>query len=199
MLFKIGKRKPFVQSSPEDWKRRWQSLVPEDCRDVPIGCGEQTITASILHNQYAVILQDGLLMEQSFFTICKCLQNSGHYVVWLMRCTQDVANGYLKLVRKQDAEGRCAWKWKSPTTNFGRWISDNFRVTILLQCEQLPDGPLADSQAPVLQRVIWAESDDATRMIPGKTHFLTVGNPASPRDFLAWLNGTSLAKLKAEK
>ena len=116
-----------------------------------------------------------------------------------MRCTQDVANGYLKLVRKQDAEGRCAWKWKSPTTNFGRWISDNFRVTILLQCEQLPDGPLADSQAPVLQRVIWAESDDATRMIPGKTHFLTVGNPASPRDFLAWLNGTSLAKLKAEK
>ena len=42
MLFKIGKRKPFVQSSPEDWKRRWQSLVPEDCRDVPIGCGDRS-------------------------------------------------------------------------------------------------------------------------------------------------------------
>ena len=69
-------------------------------------------------------------------------------------------------------------------------------MTILLQCGQLPDGPITDSQAPVLQRVVWAESDDATRMIPGRTYFRTVGNPASPKEFLSWLNGTSLAKLR---
>jgi len=112
-----------------------------------------------------------------------------------MRCSQDVANGYLKLVRKADTEGRSVWKWRSPTTNFGRWISDNYRVTILLQPEPLPESPIRDAEARVLQRVIWAESDDATRMIPCRTRFWTVGSPATPGDFLAWLSGTPLGRL----
>ena len=47
----------------------------------------------------------------------------------------------------------------------------------------------------VLQRVTWAESDDNTQMIPGRTEFLTVGKPATPEELLHWLTGTTLANL----
>ena len=51
------------------------------------------------------------------------------------------------------------------------------------------------SHTRVLQRVTWAESDDDTQMIPGRTEFLTVGKPATPEELLLWLNGTTLANL----
>ena len=47
----------------------------------------------------------------------------------------------------------------------------------------------------VLQRVTWAESDDNTQMVPGRTEFLTVGKPATPEELLHWLTGTTLANL----
>ena len=191
----MRKRAPFTQSDPQTWKKRWQSLVPEACRDVPVTCGDETHRASIQINRFVLILQDGLLMEQAFFTYCKFFQAAGYHVVWLMRCSQDVANGYLKPLRRSLDRARRAWLWKSPTTNFGRWTSDNFQVTILLQPRQLPDGPLETCDERVLQRVIWAESDDATKMIPGWTRFLTADRPGSPRELLAWLNGTTLGKL----
>ena len=46
-----------------------------------------------------------------------------------------------------------------------------------------------------MQRVTWAESDDNTQMIPGRTEFLTVGKPATPEELLHWLTGTTLANL----
>jgi hypothetical protein len=191
----VQKKPAFSQCDSGVWKARWQSLVPEDCRDVPIACGGETYRVSIRMTRFALILQDGLLMEQEFFTRCKLFQEAGYHVVWLMRCTQDIANGYLKPVRCSPDGARCVWDWKSPTTNFGRWSSDNFHVTILIQPKQLPEGDLTASDAGVLQRVIWAESDDAAKMIPGRTRFITSNRPGSPRHLLAWLTGTPLGEL----
>ena len=114
-----------------------------------------------------------------------------------MRCVQDVEGGYLKLVKAEDGGARCRWKWRKPTTNFGRWTSDNYGVTILIQYRQVPpeQTDLRTCGTRVLQRVIWAESDDNTQMIPGRTEFLTAGKPATPEELLRWLSGTTLANV----
>lgn len=190
----FGRKKAFSQSDTEAWKMQWQSLVPPQCRDVPITIDGETVIAYVQMNQFAMMLQDGLLMEQEFFSVCEFFQKAGYHVIWLMRCTQDIANGYLK--SKRSTSLRRKWLWKSPTTNFGRWTSDNFNATILLQCEQLPDGELKNCDDRILQRVTWAESDDSSKMIPGRTEFLTVDLPGSPSELLQWLQGTSLSKLK---
>ena len=170
---------------------------PPENRDVPITFEGETVVAFVQMNHYVMMLQDGLLMEASFFDVCEFFQRAGYHVIWLMRCTQDIHNGYLKLM-DEDSTHRCRWLWKSPTTNFGRWTSDNFNATILLQHEELPEGDLRACNAPVLQRVTWAESDDPTRMVPGRTQFLTTDLPATPKELLCWLNGTALTKLRSE-
>ena len=131
----FGRRKEravIAQSSPEEWRRQWQSLVPPECRDVPVTVGEKTEVAFVQENHFAMMLQDGLLMEPSFFDVCEHFQRAGYHVIWLMRCTQDIENGYLRR-RKALRDGGFLWDWRSPTTNFGRWTSDNRYVTILLQ------------------------------------------------------------------
>ena len=131
----FGRRKEravLAQSSPEEWRRQWQSLVPPECRDVPVTVGERTEVAFVQENHFAMMLQDGLLMEPSFFDVCEHFQRAGYHVIWLMRCTQDIENGYLRR-RKALRDGGFLWDWRSPTTNFGRWTSDNRYVTILLQ------------------------------------------------------------------
>ena len=84
-----------------------------------------------------------------------------------------------------------------PTTNFGRWTSDNYGVTILIQHRQGPPEvtDLGTCKLRVLQRVTWAESDDDTQMVPGRTEFFTAGKPATPEELLHWLTGTTLANL----
>ncbi len=194
MFFFFRKNEALHQSDSETWLKQWQSLVPPEYRNVPITVEERTEIAFVQINQYVMMLQDGLLMESAFFDVCKLFQKAGYHVIWLMRCTQDVANGYLK---KLSVSGeRTKWLWKSPTTNFGRWTSDNFNATILLQHEQLPDGTPVECEASILQRVTWAESDDATKMIPGKTEFVTVDTPSSPKALLKWLQGTPLSQVK---
>lgn len=190
-------RRPLVQSSPEEWKRQWQSLVPPENRDVPITLDGQTVVAFVQVNQFVMMLQDGLLMESTFFDVCKFFQRAGYHVIWLMRCIQDVHNGYLRRSGKADGRQQLRWIWRKPTTNFGRWTSDNYGVTILIQHRQVPpeEQDLRMSHTRVLQRVTWAESDDDTQMIPGRTEFLTVGKPATPEELLRWLNGTTLANL----
>ncbi|MBR0081965.1 MAG: hypothetical protein IJP98_04410 [Clostridia bacterium] len=188
---------PYEQSAPEDWRDRWRSLVPPECRNVPVAADGESVVAFILMNHFAVMLQDGLLMEASFFPVCEHFQKAGYHVVWLMRCTQDVYNGYLK--RGKTKDGTTTWIWKSPTTNFGRWISDNREATILLQHTELPDGDIRDCDAPVLTRVNWATSDDPTQMVPKHTEFLTVDLPATPKDLLKWLSGETLARIASEK
>lgn len=187
-------RHPLVQSSPEEWKRRWQSLVPPENRDVPITLDGQTVVAFVQVNQFVMMLQDGLLMESAFFDVCEFFQRAGYHVIWLMRCIQDVHNGYLRRSGKADGRQQLRWIWRKPTTNFGRWSSDNLHATILLQVEQLPEGALQSIEAPILQRVTWAESDDATKMIPSRTYFYTAPSPSSPAELLRWLNGASLSK-----
>ena len=46
-------------------------------------------------------------------------------------------------------------------------------MTILIQHRQVPpeEQDLRMSHTRVLQRVTWAESDDDTQMIPGRTEF----------------------------
>ena len=198
MLFEFLSRKHRQKvEDTERWRERWQSLVPEQCRNVPVTVGGRTMIAYIQCNQFVVMLQDGLLMKSHFFDVCEFLQKAGYHVVWLMRCAQDVENGYLKLLKKEDGGARCRWKWRKPTTNFGRWTSDNYGVTILIQHRHVPpeEQDLRMSHTRVLQRVTWAESDDDTQMIPGRTEFLTVGKPATPEELLRWLNGTTLANL----
>ena len=189
----FGRRKEravIAQSSPEEWRRQWQSLVPPECRDVPVTVGEKTEIAFVQENHFAMMLQDGLLMEPSFFGVCEHFQRAGYHVIWLMRCTQDIRNGYLRR-RKALRDGGFLWDWRSPTTNFGRWTSDNRYVTILLQHRPLPEGaePLSECREPVLQRVRWAESPDAGRLVPRRTKFETSPGPATPRDLANWLSG----------
>lgn len=191
---RFGKKAPLVQCDAETWKRQWQSLVPPECRDVPITLGGETVTAFVQVNRFVMMLQDGLLMEAGFFDVCAFFQRAGYHVIWLMRCVQDIHNGYLK--RKPLSNGGYRWSWNSPTTNFGRWTSDNFNATILLQAEQLPEGEPYHCDARILQRVTWAESDDPTRMIPRRTKFLTVDSPGSPTELLKWLNGASLSRVR---
>ena len=190
------KKKAFSQNSPEEWKKQWQSLVPPENRDVPVTVDGETVIAFVQMKQFALMLQDGLLMEQAFFDVCKFFQQAGYHVIWLMRCTQDIHNGYLKRKGCSDGGQRCKWLWKSPTTNFGRWTSDNFHASILLQHEQLPEGGLMNCEKRILQRVTWAESDDATKMIPGRTEFQTVDNPGTPAELLRWLQGEALNKIR---
>jgi len=188
------KKQPLIQNDPITWKELWQGLVPEECRDVAVTVDGVSIEAFIQINQFCVMLQDGLLMEESFFGVFEHFQKAGYHVIWLMRCTQDIHNGFLKL--KKQKGNLMKWDWKSPTTNFGRWTSDNFGATILIQHKQLPmDGPV-NCKESVLQRVVWAESSDAHKMIPSRTYFQTVGNPGTPEELLRWLQGTSLSKVK---
>ena len=171
MLFDaIRRRRQEKADSQQAWLARWQSLVPEENRNVPVTVEGQTRIAYIQINQF---------------------------VVWLMRCVQDVEGGYLKLVKMEDGGARCRWKWRKPTTNFGRWTSDNYGVTILIQHRQVPPEitDLGTCRLRVLQRVTWAESDDDTQMVPGRTEFFTAGKPATPEELLHWLTGTTLANL----
>ena len=168
---------------------RWHALVPEENRNVPVTVERQTRIAYIQINQFVVMLQDGLLMKAHFFDVCEFFQKAGYHVVWLMRCVQDVEGGYLKLVKMEDGGARCRWKWRKPTTNFGRWTSDNRCVTILLQYKPAPDGPLEHCTEHILQRVQWAESSDNAQMVPSRTEFATVGVPGTPAELANWLRG----------
>lgn len=187
-----GKKTPLTICAPEEWMARWKQTVPPECRDVPITHEGETVVAFICVRQFVMMLQDGLLMERTFFDVCSFFQRAGYHVIWLMRCAQDIHNGYLKLQSASPDGARCKWLWKSPTTNFGRWTSDNFNATILLQHRAEPTAELADCRERILQRVTWAESDEETQMVPPKTRFMTVDTPGSPVELLAWLNGASL-------
>ena len=101
MLFDaIRRRRQEKADSQQAWLARWQSLVPEENRNVPVTVEGQTRIAYIQINQFVVMLQDGLLMKAHFFDVCEFFQKAGYHVVWLMRCVQDVEGGYLKLVKK---------------------------------------------------------------------------------------------------
>lgn len=194
MGFDFLRRKPFHQSDPETWKRQWQSLVPPENRDVPITLDGETVIAFVQMKHYVLMLQDGLLMDQTFFSVCKFFQRAGYHVIWLMRCTQDVHNGYLKLT--EDDGRHCRWLWKKPTTNFGRWTSDNYNASIVLQYRQLPQGDLRQCEERLLQRVVWVESDRPEEMIPRRTRFSTIPAPATPAQLLRWLGGKNLHSVK---
>lgn len=188
------KKTTFVQSSHDDWHNQWQSAFPPACRDVPVTVGDVTFDAYILVEHTAMMLQDGLLMEATFFDVCEHFQRAGYHVVWLMRCTQDIHNGYLK--RKSDKDGRTNWLWKRPTTNFGRWSSDQKHASIILQVEELPDGNPKDCDQKILKRVVWAESDDPESMVPKRTTFVTVDVPDTPKELIRWLNGEKLGNFR---
>lgn len=191
MLF--GRKKAFHQSPGDQWISQWQSIVPPENRNVPITIGNETVIAYVQMNQFVMMIQDGLLMEAAFFDVCEFFQKAGYHVIWLMRCTQDIHNGYLKL--QKDAKPRKKWLWKSPTTNFGRWTTDNFEASIVLQWQEYEGENPLDCQERILQRVVWAESDDDTKMIPGRTEFQTTDLPGTARELLKWLQGTTLNKL----
>ena len=190
------KKKPFVQSAYEDWKAQWQDLFPPECRNVPVTVDGVTYEAYVLVGHNAMMLQDGLLMEASFFDVCELFQKAGLHVIWLMRCTQDVHNGYLWRMRSEDGGQRMQWLWKRPTTNFGRWSSDQQHASILLQIDELPEGDISQCGKKVLQRVVWAESDDPESMVPKRTTFTTVNVPDTPPELVRWLNGESLSRFQ---
>jgi hypothetical protein len=158
MLFDFLKKKRQEKADDQQhWRERWQSLVPEENRSVPVTVDGQTRIAYIQINQFVVMLQDGLLMKAHFFDVCEFFQKAGYHVIWLMRCVQDVEGGYLKLVRMEDGGARCRWKWRKPTTNFGRWTSDNRCVTILLQYKLLCAclaGILRPVRLPMIKDVV---------------------------------------------
>ena len=90
MLFDaIRRRRQEKADSQQAWLARWQSLVPEENRNVPVTVEGQTRIAYIQINQFVVMLQDGLLMKAHFFDVCEFFQKAGYHVVWLMRCVQD--------------------------------------------------------------------------------------------------------------
>ena len=186
---RLFSKKKEPELTDEQWRERWQSLVPPECRNVPVTVGGKTEIAYVCVNHFVMMLQDGLLMQASFFDVCELFQQAGYHVVWLMRCDRDIREGYLKPGRRVAGEDRMLWHWKSPTTNFGRWLSDQRRATILLQYRPVPREGLLECRENVLQRVTWAESDNDAEMVPGRTEFYTVGRPGTPRELLNWLNG----------
>lgn len=190
----FGKKKAFTQSSHDDWHNQWQSAFPPECRDAPVTHDGKTFVAYVLVGHTAMMLQDGLLMQATFFDVCEHFQRAGYHVVWLMRCTQDIHNGYLK--QKSTQGDRTNWLWKSPTTNFGRWSSDQKHASIILQIKELPDGNPKDCTDKILQRVVWAESDDPEQMVPSRTTFVTVNVPDTPPELIRWLNGESLSRFQ---
>lgn len=69
MLFDaIRRRRQEKADSQQAWLARWQSLVPEENRNVPVTVEGQTRIAYIQINQFVVMLQDGLLMKAHFST-----------------------------------------------------------------------------------------------------------------------------------
>ena len=189
----FGKKKT-EQSGTDQWQDQWRGIVPPECRNVPVEWNGESIIAYIQIHHYAVMLQDGLLMEEAFFPVCEHFQKAGYHVVWLMRCTQDIENGFLKM-KGREHDDRVKWLWKSPTTNFGRWMTDQQRATILLQYRELPDGSIAGSEEQVLARVVWAESDHPEMMVPGRTVFYTEDIPATPGELIRWLNGEKFQEI----
>ena len=72
MLFDaIRRRRQEKADSQQAWLARWQSLVPEENRNVPVTVEGQTRIAYIQINQFVVMLQDGLLMKAHFFDVCE--------------------------------------------------------------------------------------------------------------------------------
>lgn len=194
MIFDLFRRGELHQCDKETWKKEWKSLFPPENRDVPITVDGETRVAFIRMNHYVMMLQDGLLMRATFFDVCEFFQKAGYHVIWLMRCTQDIHNGYLKLLENDNGR-TCHWLWKTPTTNFDRWTSDNFQASIVLQWRPIPENGLQDCNERMLQRVIWSESNHPEKMVPGRTKFTTVGVPATPVELLRWLQGESLSNL----
>ena len=190
------KKQSFVQTPSAQWIAQWQSLFPPECRNVPVTFEGVTFEAFVLVGHNIMMLQDGLLMEASFFDVCEHFQRAGYHVIWLMRCTQDIRNGYLKCRRTEDGGARMHWLWKSPTTNFGRWSSDQQHASILLQIKELPESGPKDCADKILQRVIWAESDDPERMVPRRTTFQTCNVPDTPPELVRWLYGESLSRFQ---
>ena len=115
-----------------------------------------------------------------------------------MRCTQDIENGFLKR-KGTEKNGSTKWLWKKPTTNFGRWLSDQRGATILLQHAELPDGDITRCSRRILSRVTWAVSDDPAEMVPTRTEFLTDDLPATPCELLRWLNGETLSQISGDE
>lgn len=69
MLFDFLKKKRQEKADDQQhWRERWQSLVPEENRSVPVTVDGQTRIAYIQINQFVVMLQDGLLMKAHFLT-----------------------------------------------------------------------------------------------------------------------------------
>ena len=190
----LFRKRRFEQSSHDEWHNQWQSAFPPECRDVPITHDGVTYVAYVLVGHTVMMLQDGLLMEATFFDVCEHFQRAGYHVVWLMRCTQDIRNGYLK--QKHSDGGRTHWLWKKPTTNFGRWSSDQQHASIVLQIKELPEGNPKDCTDRILQRVVWAESDDPESMVPKRTTFVTTYVPDTPPELIRWLNGESLSRFQ---
>ena len=88
------------------------------------------------------------------------------------------------------------WLWKRPTTNFGRWSSDQKHASIILQIDELPDEGPVGCDKKILQRVVWAESDDPESMVPKRTTFTTVNVPDTAPELARWLSGESLSKFQ---
>lgn len=194
MFFDLFRRKELHQCTKEEWKAQWKGLFPPENRDVPITHDGETRVAFVQINHYVMMLQDGLLMQATFFDVCEFFQKAGYHVVWLMRCTQDIHDGYLKLLENNGGK-QCRWLWKRPTTNFDRWSTDQCRASIVLQWRPIPEDGLQDCDERMLQRVIWSESDTPEKQVPGRTRFTTAGVPATPTQLVRWLNGAALSEL----
>ena len=117
-------------------------------------------------------------MEEHFFDVCSHFQRAGYHGICLMRCTQDIVYGYLKL--KKQRGDKCLWKWRKPTTNFGRWTSDNRCVTILLQYKPAPDGPLEHCTEHILSASSGRRARTTRRWSPRARNSPPSASPAPP-------------------
>ena len=78
MLFDFLKKKRQEKADDQQhWRERWQSLVPEENRSVPVTVDGQTRIAYIPINQFVVMLQDGLLLTSASFSRRRAITSSG--------------------------------------------------------------------------------------------------------------------------
>ena len=131
MLFDaIRRRRQEKADSQQAWLARWQSLVPEENRNVPVTVEGQTRIAYIQINQFVVMLQDGLLDEirallaSGISPAATAMQAIGYKEflgVLDGTLTEQEALELVKLRSRQYAKRQLTWLRKNPAIHWIYW------------------------------------------------------------------------------
>jgi competence protein CoiA len=95
-------------SEPDtEWHRNWQSVLPEECREIVIGCHRAdlvTPTGTIIELQHSSISPDEIAEREDFY---------GERLVWLFDAADAYADDRLS-IRRRPGQQYVTFRWKHP-------------------------------------------------------------------------------------